>query len=140
MISKRFELPSWTFEGSNRSAFAVHQSWMQKMGRSSGVLLVKVPPFSVLALNRDLLHSGSARTGASTARKSAAEVVRYHFHLMKERCSLPDGILYLLELKPRFLQPLSANKEDLSAVMNAVCRESLALDEASTETRAAPRT
>lgn len=39
--------------------------------------------------------------------------MRYHLHFAKEGCSLPDGIHFLHEIKPRFSLPSAADMDDI---------------------------
>lgn len=60
MASERLDDPPWICEASHCGVSAVHRSPMKKQERVSVVRLVRVPPFSVLVVNGDSLHAGSA--------------------------------------------------------------------------------
>lgn len=103
---------------------------MKELGHFSVVRLVRVPPFLVLVVNRDTLHSDHAWTGESTAWKSAAETINYHVQSVKEGYRLPDAIHYLSDLKARSSQPPSTAQDDSDAVADAFRDESPAVEEA----------
>lgn len=138
MVSGRFQMTLWIFEGSNRSARAVHQSRVKELERDSVGRLLKVAPFLVVVVNVDTLHVGPAWTDANTALTYTAGTIRNYFHLVREVYSLPDRIRYLPGFKPKFLQPPSTSQDDLYQLMGAVCGESLAEEEAKAKTYAPP--
>lgn len=86
---------------------------MNELGRVSAVRLVKVPPFSVLVVNGSTFPAGPAWTDADTAVACSTDITRYHVQLVKEMCSLQDGIHYLPAFKTEFLRPPYTNQHDL---------------------------
>lgn len=132
-------MPLWICERSCSSPRAVRQSRVKALGRVSVMGLVKVPPLSMLVVNSDTLHAGPAWTDGSTSFIYAADNIRYHAHLGKERNGLLDDIHYLSDFKLMNLQPESTSQGDLDPLLDAVCGESLAVEEASTETPAPPK-
>lgn len=85
------------------SVRTVHQSGVKELGRVSVMHLVEVSPVSVLVVDGYLFHAGSARTDANTAILFAVDTLRNHVHFVRAVCNLPDGIRYLLDLKPGLL-------------------------------------
>lgn len=112
------------------------KSPVMELERVSVVRLSKVMSFSVLVVNGDVFHPGSAWTDASTASTCAADTIGYPIHFVKKKNSLPDSIHYLLGIKSRFLKPPSTSQDDLQAVVDAVCYESLAVKEDGTKASA----
>lgn len=105
---------------------------MKKLRRVNAVRLIKVSPFSMLVGNGDTLYAGHTSRESNTGFASATETKRYQFYFVMERYSLPDCTHYLLDLKPRFQESPSTSRDDLDAVMDAVCGESPAVEEAGT--------
>lgn len=101
--------------------------------------LVKNPSFLVLHMNGDTFHAGLAWRDANTAFRCAAQTIKYHVHFVKEGNSLSDGIQFLSDFKTRFMKPPSTKRDDFDAIMDAVCSESPAVEEASNYAPAVPR-
>lgn len=108
---------------------------MKELKRITVVRSVKVPSFSVLAGNGDTFFAGPAWKDANAQYKCAADTIRYPVHFVPAGYRLPN----LLDIKPRFPQPPSTNQDDLYLAMDAVCEQSPATHEASTEAPAAKR-
>lgn len=137
MVSGRFQMLKCICEDSHRSFCALYQNRVGELGLDSAVSLEKLPPFSGLVVNGDKFHASSAWTSANTAFMCAANTIRYPVHFVNERYSLPDGIHYLADFKPAFLQTMPTTQDDLDALADAICSECLAVAEASTEATAA---
>lgn len=103
------------------------------------VPVVKVPQSSVPGVNDDTLHASHAWKNAKIAFICSTGTIRYQVHFVKESHSLPDGIHYRLDFKPRLLQAKHTYQHELDAVMDVTCGESPAVEEASTEASASPR-
>lgn len=101
--------------------------------------MIKVLWFSVLVANVDLLHAGSVWTDAIAAFICATDTIRHHHHFDLERHSLLEGTHYLSDFKSRFLEPQSTIRDELDAVMHAVCSKSPAREKAGTDAPAAPK-
>lgn len=138
MVTGKFEMPLQICGGSHRSVRAVHQCPAKKLGRVSVVRLVTVPPFLVVVVNGDTFHASSAWMGASTVFTCAADTDRYQVHFVKEGYSLLDGVRYVLDFKPRFLQSPSTGQDDLVQLVDSVCGESTVVEHASTKASVPP--
>lgn len=101
--------------------------------------LVRVPPSLVLVVHGDTFHAGPAWKDANTAFRFFSDTIRYHVHFAKDGYSFSDGVQYLPDLKPRVSQPLSTSQDDLDPLLDAVCDESLVIEQASTDAFAATK-
>lgn len=100
---------------------------------------MKVPPFLELVVNVGTFYANLAPTDARKAFMCAADTIKYHVHLLKEGYSLPDSMHYLPDSKPRTPQPPSTSHKTFSAIMDEVCGEPSAVEDASNEASAALR-
>lgn len=131
MVSTAVDMPLWICEGSHRSVRMVSEDRVGDLGRVSVVRLVTVPPFSVIVVSGDTFHAGPAWNDGGSSSVYGAESMRYHMHFVKEGYSLPDGIHFLPEFKPRFLLPSAADTENIADLeMNIQCEESIPIAEA----------
>lgn len=103
------------------------------------VHLVKVPALMLLVVNGDIFCTGSSWTDGNNAFMCAKDSTRYCVHLVKKGYSLSNGILYLRESKPMFMQPSSTSQKDPDALVQAVRGQSSVVKEAGTKTPVATR-
>lgn len=92
MVRGKFEMPLRICEGSHRTFHVLHQSRVKERRRVGAMPLVKVPLFSVLAVNDDPFHVGPAWTDGNKAFTCATDIIRFCVHFMRQSHSLPDGI------------------------------------------------
>lgn len=132
-------MPLKICESSHCSVGGVSQIQRKELISGSVVRLVEVRLSLMVVGNDDTLHWGPAWVGRGASFTCSADTKLYHVQLVKEGYSLPDGIHYLLDFKLRFLHPPPTNQNDLDPKMEAARRESLLVEQASTETSAETR-
>lgn len=78
------EVRLWIRQRSHRSVRVVLQSHLKELGRVSVERLVRVPPYSVIAVDGDNCHVESAWGDGNMEGLSAVDTARYHVHIVEK--------------------------------------------------------